>query len=88
MQRIAIFDPTNKVKAWIEEGHGVHVWRNADLSSANVGTLAFTRGDTEAVPPHWRYGRTPERTITKADECLFYIGSKASFTLAEDVATA
>lgn len=43
-----------KLREWFANGRGVRVWRNADLSSGNVGKLVFTPGDVETAP-HWQY---------------------------------
>lgn len=47
-----VFDPTGKVAGWLANG-GVRVWRNVDLSRADLGTLAFTPIDGEK--PSWQY---------------------------------
>lgn len=74
MSRFRVFDPEGKVKDWLEIGRTVHVWRNHDLSSPDVGALAFT-ATTEGQPikaPHWRFGETPEASTTDAAAFLFY----------------
>ena len=85
--RIAVLDPSGAVARWLEEGRGVHVWRNVDLSSASVGTRTFTPATTDAGepaptdrPPHWRLRW--ERTETHAEAFLFYqrTGIVAEFT--------
>ena len=46
-----------KVREWLAAGRKVAVWQNKDLSSSNVGGLAFTPGDRPS--PHWKYGNDP-----------------------------
>lgn len=45
------------VREWLAAGRKVAVWQNHDLSSSNVGGLAFTPGDRPS--PHWKYTDKP-----------------------------
>ena len=47
----------SKVREWLAAGRKVAVWQNADLSSSDCGTLAFTPGDRPS--PHWKYTNKP-----------------------------
>ena len=46
-----------KVREWLAAGRKVAVWQNANLSSSDCGTLAFTPGDRPS--PHWKYTDKP-----------------------------
>ena len=45
------------VREWLAAGRKVAVWQNANLSSSDCGTLAFTPGDRPS--PHWKYTDNP-----------------------------
>lgn len=49
-----VFDPTGKVAIWLDNG-GIRVWRNIDMSSAGLGSLAFTPASGHEAAPSWRH---------------------------------
>lgn len=75
LRRIPVFDERGTVRAWLAAGRGVQVWRNCDLSSPEVGGLAFTPADRPGAP-HWRYGNKPESVEHDLDRFVFYRRSR------------
>lgn len=66
-----VLDPTGKVRAWLDAGRRLAVWRSLDLST--VGREWFTPGDV-TTPPHWSAGKVPAVVLDVA-EVSFYVQS-------------
>ena len=64
---VEITDPSEKEKVLGWFPRGIAVWVNHDLSSSNIGGLAFTPGDLEHSP-HWKYTGKPVE-ILSPEEC-------------------
>ena len=69
-EKFDVLDEIGSVTKWLDEGRGVNVWRNHNLSSPQIGTLAFTPGD-RPEKPHWVYV-LEEGPIYDASRFLFY----------------
>ena len=76
-KRYPILDDTGKVRAWLDAGRGVAVWKDEMLDRLAPDRL--TPAD-RMIPPHWGYRLA--RTIHDPSDVLFYqpVGAVAFWT--------
>jgi len=59
-----------RVLEWLRTRGGVYFWRSQDLEDPGAGVITPMRDNNGVVnkAPHWKYGGTPERHITRAED--------------------
>lgn len=67
-EKVSIFDPSGKVRAWFDAGRGVRHWRSQEIGA--VRPDQFTPADNPAEPPHWAYKGGD--TVLAREDCTFY----------------
>ena len=64
-EKVAIFDPSGKVREWLDSGRGVRRWQSQEIGADRPDM--FTPADSQAQP-HWAY----RDTLLASEDCVFY----------------